>query len=411
MKFECIANRRRIPRRRTVQYLFLSLTLVFTGSVSAQDWNFDPVIRVAAEVDDNAELSVRTDNEVDLRGALIEGSADIGYSSQTTDFDITPRILIRSYSDNPELESDDIFVRSSLRHRMRSSNIGLRVHYDQQTVRTAERAESDFDIEDADEISEGDSGRVAVRGNRDRWRITPSWGYRFSPTNSVAADVNHYDVNYDDVFLNLLTDYTDTRGNFFFRHGFSNVNTGVIQLTGRTYDSADANSTVSGYGAQVGVERDLSQTTRLRAMVGFETTEGDLDSADGTQPVGNITLTRNLQTIRILATYRRSINATGAGRLSSRDSLSLNFNRQLNNKISAGIGVRAYQSRGLDDSLLIDDRDYIQLRSRFVWNLSQQFSLEFDYRYTMLNRVELGERANSNAILVWFSYQPTRVID
>ena len=388
----------------------MALVLLSAGIANAQDWNFDPVVRVAGEYDDNAELSFRTDNEVELNGLLIEGSADIGYTSPQTSFDLTPRILIRNYSDNPELESDDIFVRGAWRRNMRSSNLGLRVNFDQQTVRTGERADTEFEFDDPDEISEGDSGRVALRGDRTRWRITPSWGYRFSAANSISANINHYDVDYEDVFLDRLDDYTDTRGNLFFRHGFSNVNTGVIQLTGRNFETADGEAELSGYGAMAGIERDLTQTTRLRAMVGFETTDGTSGSADDTNAVGNITFVQNLQTIRILAQYRRTINATGAGRLSTRDSYILNFNRELNQKISAGIGVRAYQSRGLSDTTSVDDRDYVQLRGSFVWNIARTFSMEFDYRYTMINRIEFGERANSNSILVWLSYRPTRVL-
>ena len=47
----------------------------------------------------------------------------------------------------------------------------------------------------------------------------------------------------------------------------------------------------------------------------------------------------------MFAQYRRSINASGAG-ITLRDSLNFNFRRRLSENISAGLGIRAYQTRG-----------------------------------------------------------------
>jgi len=114
----------------------------------------------------------------------------------------------------------------------------------------------------------------------------------------------------------------------------------------------------------------------------------------------------------VLAGVRRVLVGSGLGGISIRDSLFLNFTRQLNEKISAGLGVRAYHDEGLSDTSRLD-RDYVQLRSVFIWHLSRAFSLEVDYSYTMLNREGLlaGERANSNRVTLWFVYQPNRVSD
>jgi hypothetical protein len=64
------------------------------------------------------------------------------------------------------------------------------------------------------------------------------------------------------------------------------------------------------------------------------------------------------------------IKNTHNNRLALRDSLSLNFRRRLSEKVSAGLGVRAYQSRGIGDATSLNDRDYIQLQSTFLWYLS-----------------------------------------
>jgi hypothetical protein len=110
----------------------------------------------------------------------------------------------------------------------------------------------------------------------------------------------------------------------------------------------------------------------------------------------------------MLAQYRRSVNASGAGNVTLRDQVNVNFTRRLNEKISVGLGVRAYQSRGIGDAASIFlDQDYLQLRTQFVWYLSQAFSMEADYRYTVLDRGEAFDgRANSNHVTLWFVFNP-----
>jgi hypothetical protein len=112
----------------------------------------------------------------------------------------------------------------------------------------------------------------------------------------------------------------------------------------------------------------------------------------------------------MFAQYRRSISASGASRLEIRDTVNFKFSRRLSEKISAGLGVRAYQTRGKGATQVDTDRNYIQLQASFGWYLTSYFSIEAEYRYTVLDRSgELAESSNSNRINLWFVYQPKTV--
>ena len=378
-------------------------------SAAAQSWRIEPVVRVGGEYDDNATLDIRTDTKVELEGFLVDLLADVTYSSATTSFFFQPRVLIRNYLGDPGFDSDDYFLRSRFSHEGQSSTIGFRASFDQQTVRTAERAIADLDIDDPEEITDDDTGRIVLLGDRSKWRISPFWDYRLSNISTLGADFDYFDVRYEDVLAGLLTDYTDARLNLNYRRAFSNVQTGLLTVSARRYDSVATLSDITGYGLMVGFERALSQKMSLAAMIGFEDTRQSGLTIDP-EPVGYINLVRNLETIRVFAQYRRSVAAGGAGRLSIRNSLYLNFRRRLNEKISAGLGVRAYQSRGIGGAVSIDDRDYVQLQSTFLWYLSTSFVIEFSYRYTVSDRsVNMGERSISNRINLWFTYQPRTI--
>lgn len=379
------------------------------NSAQAQDWKFEPIVRVGADYDDNATLAVRTDEEVVLKGYLLDLQADINYSSQTTTFFLQPRAMLRNYPDDSEFDSDDFRLQSRFNRQGQSNTIGFRAQFDHESVRTAERSNVDLGIDDPDDITDDSTGQVRLFGTRDRFRIKPYWTYQLSNISSLGADVNYVDVGYDDVFAGLLVDYTDARLNLNYRRVFSKVNTALLTVTARRYDADDAFGEITGYGVMAGFEYALSQKTRLKAMFGFEDAEQSGFQFDP-EPVANVTLTRNLQTIRMFAQYRRSVSGTGAGKVSIRDSFNLNFRRRLSEKIDAGLGVRAYKTTGVGGFTSFDDRNYVQLQSSFLWYLSKAVAVEADYRYTINDRsATLGERANSNQINLWFIYQPNTI--
>ena len=392
------------------------LAIASPNSAQAQEWRFEPIVRVGGEFDDNATLDIRTDEEVELSGLLLDLKADIRYSSATTSFFVQPRVLSRNYDvksdvelDESEYDSDDFFLRSQFIYTGKSNTIGFRGTFDEQEVRTAERAISDLDIDDPVDITDDDTGRVVLVGSRSKWQFAPSWDYQLSNISSIGAELDYVDVQYEDVFAGLLRDYTDARLNLNYRRTFSNVNTGLLTVTARQYDTAAAFEGISGYGVMGGFERALSEKMTLTAMFGFEDTQQTGVEYDP-EVVGSVTLTRNLETIRMFAQYRRTVSASGAGRLAVRNAVNLNFRRRLSEKISAGLGIRAYQSSDLGSSAFIEDRNYVQLQSTFLWYLSRAFVIEASYRYTVNDRgAEIGGRSNSNQINLWFTYQPRTI--
>ena len=401
-----------ISNKSTFVALLVSIfALGLSGHAGAQSWVIEPIIKAGGEYDDNATLDIRTDEEVSLSGLLLDLKADIKYSSAKTRFLFQPRGLIRRY-DESEFDTEDFFLRSDFRHEGRSSTFDVRAFFDEQSVRTGERAISDVEIEDPDDLTGDDTGRTVRFGDRTKWRVLPRWEYQLSDISSIGARVDYFDVQYDDLFEGLLDDYTDARIDLSYRRKFSNVNTALLTVTGRSYDSDGATSDTTGYGVMAGFEYALSTKTKIKALVGVE--DSDQSGLDYDPEVtADVTMTRNLETIRMFAQYRRTVNASGAGRLSVRDSLNVNFRRRLSEKISAGLGIRAYQSKDIDDSPTIEDRNYIQLQSNFRWYLSTAMVIEADYRYTindrgdqLVNGVLVGERANSNQVNLWFVYQP-----
>ena len=399
-----------LPRQPLLLLSIVIFTLASPYTAQAQDWRFEPILRAGLVVDDNPRLSTRTDEEIDLTGYLLDARADIYYaSSDITAFSFQPRVLIRTYPDEPEFESNDFFLRSTFRHRANSSTFGFRVNFDQQSVRTAERTDSDLEIDDPDEIPNDDTGRVGLDGDRSRWRLSPYWNYQFSNVSSMDASIDYYDTTYDNVFAGLLTDYTDARISIGYRRSLSSITTGLLTVSGRRFEPDRLLNDNTGYGFLAGFERLFSEKTRLVAMVGVENTEQALGQTDA-EVIGNITLTRNLETISMFARYDRAVTASGSGTVELRNTINVNFTRRLHERITAGLGIRGYDARRVGGEASFGDRNFAQLQALFSWYLSKAFIVEADYRYTVLDRSSaIGERSNGNQVGVWFVYQPNTI--
>ena len=211
--------------------------------------------------------------------------------------------------------------------------------------------------------------------------------------------------------LNLGADWYasrryDFRLNLFYRHAISGATTLVYRATARNYKAENSPSEIDGYGISGGFETALSPTMRLSALIGVEDANTQLSNTDP-EFVGNITLSRNMKTINMFVQYRRGIEASGTRSLSMRDSISLNFRRRLTERIAAGLGVRAYKSRGYGGINTIDDRNYVQLHASLGWYLTPTFTVDAEYRYSVLDRKDvIGESSNANRVNVWFSWRP-----
>lgn len=390
----------------SVVLLFIAAVIVPVDSAVAQDWRFEPTIAVGAEYDDNATLDIRTDEEVELEGYLVDLRALISYSSPKSRFSFEPIWRSRNYSDEPDFDSDDVFLTSRYAYTGNANSFGFRVNFDDQAIRTAERSDSDLDIEDPEEIPENDSGRTFRNGTRENWRFVPYWRYQISDASSFGATMRYVDASYKDQVVQTLNDYTDLRLNLDYKHRVSAVTALVYGLTARDYESDSADAGIKGYGIFGGFDRAMSSTIQMKARIGVEKTDTPNVETDP-EVVGSIGLTRNIKTINLFAEYRRSIQASGTRSLSIRDQINLNFRRRLSEKISAGLGARAYKSRGFGDGSSIDDRNYVQLHASVLWYLKPTFTIETEYRYTVLDRLgAISEGSNSNRVNLWFTWQP-----
>ena len=85
-----------------------------------------------------------------VTGYLMEADADFAYKTPVTGFSIIPRILVRRYDGESDLNSEDYFLDLDYGHNTERSQFRFRGNYGNESARTAEKSGVDFEIEDPD---------------------------------------------------------------------------------------------------------------------------------------------------------------------------------------------------------------------------------------------------------------------
>lgn len=392
--------------------MFCAVLLLPLTTTQAQEWRLEPEVRLGAEYDDNARLRSQEDQIQEIDGYILEGSLGIGYNTQRSSLKVTPRLRSRVYDETPDVDSDDQFVDFDYDFEGLKSEFRINSSYDREAVRTAERSDADPDIDDPDDIPTDDSGLVFTNDQRQRFRFSPQWQYELTERLSIGAQYTYIDVTYDDAISTFLKDYQDQRIEASLGRMFTERTRGYIGVGARRYENDEGTNDVDGYGAVLGVESDVSQTTTFQAEVGYENTENDATGDSDSSIVGNVNLVRRLETVTMLAQYQRNVAASGSGKVSARDTLNFNLKKQFTERVSAGLGVRAYKTDGIgDQAVTVEDRDQLEFRAEFAVALSRAFSVEADLRHTQLERSGAEGSADSNSIILWLVYKPTPIVN
>ncbi len=386
-------------------------TSVFGTRDASADWQFDPVLRAAYDYDDNATLSTRTDDKIDLSGYLAEASLDMIYTSPSAYLSMRPMARTRDYgSENDDWNADDQFFDLLGIYNGDKNSFRIFGDFGREAVRTAEIADADLDTEiDPEDIADDQTGLVNTSQRRNRYRLAPRWTYRFNEISALETEVSYLTTSYDDTDDALsLFDFTDINLRFQFLRNISARSTAIFALRARDYNSDRFGGDRQSAELSGGFSRRISETTQFRARVGMEWVDqedvGLPTTSIDPEPTFELALSRQLETIRLLAQYRRRVNASGRGVLTARDEINLRFTRDLNERVSVGLGARAYTTDTITGTA--NTSDYVQIRGQVVWRISRTFSMQADYRHVVIDREQFDGAADSTRFTIWLSWQP-----
>ncbi len=380
--------------------------LLFCMAPAAQaNWEVSQKLGAGVGYDDNARLDKVGGEQGSESFYGVDAEATFSYATQLTKFEITPVLASKRFLEDSDLNTDDMFLFFDWKREGINADFGFRGNISREAVRTAERLNVDFDIEDPDDIEGDSSGLVISLGDRDRVRLSPEFSYAFSPRYSMRLVGTYQDTSYDQKASRFLSSFQDYSLNASLLYRMSEQDVVLLNAVGSNYETDTLGRDSKGTQFGIGYNRRLSERTSLRFLVGSNSTE-DQTGQSQSNPVAEVSLIHRYLLSTVIASYRRSVAGSGNGGQSLYNTFSLNVTRDLTPKLTLNGGARVYTADSLD--AVLTDYEYTQLRASLGWRVRRTVTLDLQYAFTHVKRTDglIIDNEDSNAISLWVYWSP-----
>ena len=382
----------------------------------SQQWNFEPVVRLTAQYNDNTQLTTDDSAIIDSTAFTVDANGRFVRRGQSSEVRIAPRIRSKIYTDNVFEDTNDYFFDFFAAKNLERSSYGLQARYAQEDVLTAELDDPDFDNPDVNRPVDLDTGRVRVGTNRESIIFSPYFNHEWTETIGFLVNADYVDVSYDQNQLNL-TDYTNATLGTGISYKTSNRSTWSLIVFGDDYEAiSGANRSQSQtIGAGLELRHEFSPTMDGKIAVGYQEVDSDVTSGGVTVSESNggtvysAGITKKGDVSRVVLDASRTVDPGGTGFLQDRTQFRLRYTRQLSPKMFGDFNARIQNTKEISPAPIVSiERNYQRYGAGLEWRISRIWSVRGDYRYTEQDFDQTVGSASSNEFGISLIYDPAR---
>lgn len=356
----------------------------------AGEWRFNSNIGSGLRYSDN--LSLERVNPNDGFTGTLTGSGALTYERAAFEAALTGAVELSGYSDNDDLSSVDETI--SLRTVFKNERGALRLGAEY-------RSDTILANEDDNTGTVGRATDVETVGG------SLGWEHRTSPRDTLNAGLNFSTRAYEDPGR---IDYAFYQASASWSHAISETLHGKTSLTAGRFEEADGTKESNTIlGLRFGVAYDASRRVKFDASFGPRLVLVD-DPAPGADDElwgygADVSVDYDVDDVtRVRFTLGRNVEPSGAGLVTDRDRIRFFAERDLSGQLSANISI-AYVMSDFEDAPSADRVETsLTIEPALNWKLAPDWSLKIGYQYRQ-QEFELGDEADSNSVRVGLSYR------
>ncbi|MEM7099859.1 MAG: hypothetical protein AAF541_16450 [Pseudomonadota bacterium] len=402
----------------------LALPLVPLSTNAA--WVVEPSANLQTRYDDNVRS--QQVNEENGLVTTIGGQARLRNIQEASEVSILAGVNLTKYSgvdsfDNDERES--FFFDGRALRRFERSQIRVGASYRRQDLLRF------FRVLDADDVSaapeeiaeedlleepdvgddlltdvEVDVGSTEFLVQRDRVNISPQFSYSVSPRSSVALNLGYYEVSYDDPSpVSSFQDSESRSVGVAYQHQLSPRTTVSVEVDAQEFEP-EQGLEADSYSLTASWQSALTERLRLSIAVGARRTETDF--FDDTGMIFNGRLTRQFENGTLFTTLARTLSASGFGDQVESDRITVGYRRNLNDRLSWRVDVRAFQTETLSRFQQDNTRDFVRVETSLQYRYSRDWRTSLGFRHSWIDRSTEQDDVTSNAVTLSVEYVPPR---
>jgi hypothetical protein len=348
--------------------------------------------------DDNVLLN--EDSESSFK-TQIRPTLSFTRKKETSNLLFSAGMNVERYTDLKDLDREDPFANFSSGWNTERSNYGLSASYSENAQRS---------------IAEDDTGDFSSDATVESINVSPTYRYQFTEKDSVYGSYTYSERTYTDsgvsqnAFGSNLNDNKTHSITGGWQHSITERLTGGLALTYSNYESSgNQQSEYDTYNFAVTSSYLLSEKWSLSGQVGYRTLENEItpilgptvtDESSGS--LFSFSSTYDGEINNVIFTLGRSLNPSGEGVVNEQDTISLNWRRSLNEKLSFSINT-SYQETQTADDINTTDREYMQFSPSVAWRLQEDLTLRFGYEYREQKGTNV-DAVDSNRVFLTLGY-------
>lgn len=389
-----------------VQVMCLFTAPLLADAAFAQAWVVSPSISLSQEYEDNFRLDTDSPNDQVFTTVL---SGEVEASRLTEVLDL--RAFARYDAIHYEGDDDDLadkhnqFAGLGSLYRTELGEWELDGSYRRDTVERTLNVLIDpgeVIIDPGEDIDENLSRRQV---RRERILIQPAWRRSLTELTEVELAYEFNDTSYDEPEGINFTDFTEhtVTGQLFRDITQRTTLNGIVDVN---FYRGDEDREFDNYALSGGIDHEFSELLQVGAELGVRFTSFETpDEEDGEETgfVGSVYGERNAESNSTRLEYRRQVLPSGAGELLETDLFTVRLNQELQPNLGFLLQGRFFRTRS-DVEGSTNDRYYASIEPGLRWALTQDWSVDFFYRYEWEERDVDDDSADNHVAFISLNY-------
>lgn len=390
----------------------LTLGMVALSSAHAADFIIEPRIEAGGMYNDN--YRVVPDGEDDVQGALADVGVNFRSSTQTSDFNIRPRVRSTYFPDDREDDYNNIYLDSGYEHRGLTSKAGIKALYSREDLLNSELPEADSPGGDLGGDSGVGSGVVTLDNRRDLIRLNPYGSFNLTERQTLEGSLEYLNADYSEDAFGSNTDFNSLSGAIGMGFGLSQTQRLRFDVIGTQYNpDSQLTGDSTSYGLRGEYWTNRSEIWQSYVRLGAERTSQDdpeIGEApdDSTNVIFGAGINATYQVTRFFVDASRGVRPNSSGELVNRDEIRFRVNRNFTPRVAGIAAVRYVRDSAAQDEEDFRDRRYVVGSLGVEWRLTREWALLTNYDYRRQKYDGDPSEGTSNQLVVSIVYEPRR---
>ncbi len=400
----------RLPFRKTAGTLLL---VSVTSLASAAEWKIDPTVKLKVGYNDNIRMGA--DDELSSPVVILSPSATFSVATPRSGTRGDLRVNFRRFTEESDLDDDNIYFRTHTYHRLERSTLGLDADFVRDTT-----LDSQLD----------DTGVVLGRVKRHRYNLGPSWTWNYDERTNLLFGYDYSNVKYEGGSSSGFVDFHTNTFRTSMQHALNERTTVSTTLSYRR-TSNDNKVDTTNTNLQAGGSYRFSETLSANLFGGLRHTRAEFSQNsqvpifDGDTIIGF----RPVRSDESQSDWGYTFSG-GVDKSFLRGRSSLSASRSINNSIngvpievtraglknlyrfsetwSTELNLAAYRSQTSADARN-GNRKYYQVEPKVNWQFRQFWRLSGSYRYRKQTFDNTGDDATQNVAYLTLTYLWPRI--